>query len=66
MILAILAPYAATISVYASEDSGQEETQDAPWKEYNGKKIGVITPFVKQNELIKKELEFNNLNFTRT
>lgn len=26
------------------------------------KNIGVITPFVKQNELIKKELELNNIN----
>ena len=31
-------------------------------KDNKDKKIGVITPFVKQKELIQKELELNNLN----
>lgn len=31
-------------------------------KKHPDKNIGVITPFVKQNELIKKELELNNIS----
>lgn len=43
MILAVLVPGALAISANASDDSGQEDSETAAWRAYNGRKIGVLT-----------------------